>query len=149
MIPEYLTPYTIWVSRPQQKIIRPALCWIMKHDSPGNWTDALGLCCAYVFDNYILDSSWPRIVIPTDGPTKPFRFLRGSHPMDTTDAAIGIANEEIGLNDEGAALTHIAATFILTWPEIATSPSRKMRALRRRLYELHLRAKAEQGGEQT
>ena len=145
MIAEDLTPAKIWVSRPQQKIIRPALGWIMKHDSPGDWTTALDYCCAEVFD-YIFDSSWPRIVFPTEGPTQAFRFLRSSKILNTTDAAICIASEEIDLNDEGAALTHIAATFILTRPEISISPSRKMRAIHTRLLQLHLEAKAVQGG---
>lgn len=141
MIAAHLTPATIWVSRPQQKILHPVLNWIRKHDSAGDWTTALDICCAETI-RYIVQSSWPLIVIPTEGPTKSFRFLRGSDPGDPTDAAIGIANEEIGLDDEGAAVTAVAATFILTRPEIATSPSRKMRTIYRKM--LHL--KVEQAG---
>ena len=149
MIPADLTPTTIWISRAQQKITRPALGWIRKHEEIEDWTTALDFCCASVFDDYILDSYWPLIVIPTEGPTQAFRFLRSSRPLDTTDAAIGIANENIGLDDEGAALTAVAATFLLTRPEIATSPSRKMRALRKRLEADLLKAAAEQGGGTT
>jgi hypothetical protein len=141
----HLTPTTIWVSRAQQRILHPVLNWIRKHDSAGDWTTALDICCAETID-YILQSSWPLIVIPTEGPTQQFRFLRSSHPADTTDAAIDIANEEIGLDDEGAALTHVAVTFLLTRPEITTSPSRKIRALYTRLLKLHLNAKAAQTG---
>jgi hypothetical protein len=148
VIDKDLKPARIHVSRDQQKILHPVLNWIRKHDSAGDWTTALDGCCAETI-RYIVQSSWPLIVIPTEGPTKPFRFLRGSDPGDPTDAAIGIATEDIGLEDEGAALTHVAATFLLTRPEIADSPSRKIRALRTRLLELHLEAKAKQAGGTT
>ena len=135
---------TIPVGRAQQKILRPVLNWIRKHERIEEWNAALQFCCAHAFD-YILWASWPRIVIPTAGPTLPFRYLRDSHPLDTTDNAIGIATEAIGL-DEGAALAHIAATFALTWPGMASSQNRKVRALRAKLHRLHLKAAAEQTG---
>jgi hypothetical protein len=140
-----LTWVEIPVSRTHQKIIHPTLNWIRKHEGIEEWNAALQFCCAHTFD-YIFSSSWPRIVIPTEGPTKSFHYLRDPHPLDPTDAVIGVANEEIGLDDEGAALAHVAATFILTWPGMAASHDRKVRGLRARLLQLHLKAKAEQAG---
>jgi hypothetical protein len=117
---EVLTPAAILVSRAQQKIIHPALNWIRKHEGIEEWTYALDVCCAEA-SAYILRPSWawPCIVIPTVGPTQSFRYLRDPDPDDFTNGAIDIAKGDIGLDDEGAALAHIASTFILTRPEIA------------------------------
>lgn len=145
---EPMSPEPTWVEIPvgraQQKILRPVLHWIRKHERLQAWNAALQLCCGRTLD-YILSPSWLRIVIPTEGPTRPFRYRRDPHPLDTTDNAIGIATEAIGL-DEGAALAHIAATFVLTWPGMAASKDRKLRALRARLLALHEKAATEQMG---
>jgi hypothetical protein len=142
---QHPTLVAIPISRTQRKIILPALGWIMKHQGR-SWPSALDACCADALD-YILDPGWPLIVVPTEGPTRPFRYARHPHPANPTSAAIEVATEDIDNGDLGAGLTHVAATFVLTRPEIASSPSRKMRALRARLIRAQIEANATQGGE--
>jgi hypothetical protein len=144
MIVETFIPTKIPVSRPQQKIIRPTLGWIMKHEKTDKWSNALRICCLEA-DPYLGSSKTPQIVIPTEGPTQLFRFLRHDDPRDEMNEAIDFVHDEIGLNDLGAAITFIAAVYVLTKAEIATSPSRKMRALRTRLEAIDREAKAKQG----
>jgi hypothetical protein len=133
------------LTRAQRKIVLPAAGWIMKRYTNQHWTDSIFLCCFLVIVP-MLDSSWPCIVVQTEGETRPLRYCPYPSQHEFINATLGHAMDLLGIEDLGAAFTHVAATFIVTDPRIAASRNRKMRALRTKLLQLQSKAMAEQGG---
>ncbi len=132
---------TIPLTRNQRKLIFPVLGWIKKHAPTNYRTVALDYCCLHSTD-LIVHPGWPRIVIATDGPTKPFRYYPHPDQNETINLSLDFTKKAIGLDDDGAALVYIAATFILTWHGMTNSSDRKVRALYEQVVKLFLVAKA-------
>jgi hypothetical protein len=109
---------------------------------------ALDYCCLHAAD-LIAHPDWPRIVIPTVGPTKPFLYYPHPDQDEIINMTLDLAKKAIGLDDGGASLAFACSTFILTWHEMAGSHNRKVRAIHAVTRERHLNAKAEQAGGTT